>query len=152
MEEEEDAARSGEPFLQMTNLQKCCRCCCCFLRLDAQSYQSGVERERNMTMRASPRRDQCRNCETRNKNAWRCMSGETPMSAFRASLLLYDSYWREFPTEATDAIRARSEKKKKRPLLLLRFSSQYMCTALCDGQQRATINWCRTLLTRQEIQ
>lgn len=25
------------------------------------------------------------------------MSGETPMSAFTASLLLNDSYWREFP-------------------------------------------------------
>lgn len=43
-------------------------------------------------------RDQCRNWTSRNANARkRVSSGGTPMSAFRASWWLNDSYWREFP-------------------------------------------------------
>lgn len=43
-------------------------------------------------------RDQCRNWTSRNANARKRVSGGgTPMSAFRASWWLNDSYWREFP-------------------------------------------------------
>lgn len=64
--------------------------------LDTQSCQGDVKKQ-NMTVWMWPRCGHCPNCATRNTNAWKCMSGETPMSAFRASSLPYDSCWREFP-------------------------------------------------------
>lgn len=78
------------------------------------------------------------------------MSGETPMSAFRASLSLYDSYWREFPRKR-QMPSAQQPKMTALPVRIQSVDVDKSCV-MCDERKQTNINWCLTLLTRQEIQ
>lgn len=85
-QQQQDAKGSREPFLQIQAT---------IIRTSASSLPAAqsCQKRQNMLRRAWPRCDHCRR-RAGGEREQKCASGETPMSASKASLLLNDSYWK----------------------------------------------------------